>query len=124
MNAWDAVSLMARGPLARAVAGSTGGLAGLLFGFAKEVAFGDSGLSSACPLPSLPAFEPDTWHLDFPSVCVGLLIGLLLGPLLDLAFLVPVQLLRQAWRRLGAVGGWYMRLRAEVSDFESPCDRP
>ena len=94
---------MARGPLV--VAGSTGGLAGALFGLAREVAFGDpSGLGPTCPLPP---FEPEGWTLDLPSVILGLCLGLLLGPLLDLASLFRVQLLRQARRRLGAVNGWY-----------------
>ena len=100
---------MARGPLV--VAGSTGVwlelcsglLGGALFGLAREVAFGEpSGLGPTCPLPP---FEPEGWTLDLPSVILGLCLGLL--PLLDLAFLFRVQLLRQARRRLGAVNGWY-----------------
>ena len=75
---------MARG-LTVAVAGATGGLSGLLFGVAKQVVFEDSGLVPGCPLP--PLLESDSWTVDLPSVCLGLCIGLLIGPLLDLGFL-------------------------------------
>ena len=69
------------------VAGSTGGLAGALFGLAREVAFGEpSGLGPTCPLPP---FEPEGWTLDLPSVIFGLCLGLLLGPLLGFGLPFP-----------------------------------
>lgn len=84
-----------RGPLA--LAGSTGGLARLLSGVAKEAVFGEpSGFGPSCPIPSL---ESDPWE--------HLLVGILLGPLLDLAFILRVQLLRQVRRRLGNSACWY-----------------
>ncbi|CAE7562465.1 pkd2 [Symbiodinium microadriaticum] len=49
------------------------------------VVFEDSGLVPGCPLP--PLLESDSWTVDLPSVCLGLCIGLLIGPLLDLGFL-------------------------------------
>ena len=50
-----------------------------------------------CPLPTLPSFS---WaSLDLLSVAVGILVGLSLGPLLDLLIL-----LRASWR-------WWVRTR-------------
>jgi len=43
----------------------------------------------ACPL----CFDWQWESLDLPSVAFGLVVGLLLGPLVDL-----IQLLRQSWR--------------------------
>ena len=60
-----------------------------LFGVAKQVVFEDSGLVPGCPLP--PLLESDSWTVDLPSVCLGLCIGLLIGPLLDLGFLTDRQ---------------------------------
>ena len=83
-----------------------GGLAGLLIGALREAAFGDSSdLGLSCP--TLSSFESGAWQPDLLSWCIGVLCGLLLGPLLDLAFLRRVQALRQARRRLSGVAGWY-----------------
>ena len=49
-----------------------------------------------CPLPPLPeefTFFLQDRPLDIPSLALGILVGLALGPCLDLCFVV-----RQAWR--------------------------
>ena len=47
-----------------------------------------------CPVTDLLRVA-DTWHLDWTSLVVGVLVGLSLGPVLDL-----LLVLRVAWSRL------------------------
>ena len=92
-----------------AVAGTTGGLSGLVLGLLREVAFRDTPLavpsSDSCPFA--PLLETHTSSIHWPSLVLGILLGLLIGPALDFAFLLRLSLLRVARSRLGAFRGWY-----------------
>ena len=92
-----------------AVAGTTGGIGGLVLGLLREVAFRDSPLAvpSADPCPLPPFVETPSPGVHLPSLALGLLLGILLGPALDLAFLLRLTVLRLVRRRLGNVSGWY-----------------
>ena len=99
-------------PLPLAVAGTTGGVSGLLLNLVREVAFSDP--PSTCPvnLPPVPSPFDKTvgWPLqmDWPSVAFGIGLGLLLAPLLDLVFIIRLGTGRLVRRRLAsAVPGWY-----------------
>ena len=92
-----------------AVAGTTGGLSGLVLGLLREVAFRDSPLATgtACDCPLPPLLDPPASGIHIPSLILGLLLGVLLGPALDLAFLLRLSVLRAVRRRLGGGSGWY-----------------
>ena len=87
-----------------AVSATSGSLTALLVGLAGDFLSSEAG-HFECPICpevldwSLGHFE----HLDLPSLCLGLLLGLCLGPILDLIYLA-----RSSWRlwirsRLAAV---------------------
>ena len=46
-----------------------------------------------CPAALLSDLLPALEHLHLPSICIGVLIGLAIGPVLDLCFLA-----RQTWK--------------------------
>ncbi len=79
-----------------AIAGASGGFAGLALQLLRDAAYG----SVAELSPSLASAVPEcqdlrldeTFGLDFKSVVVGVLVGLALGPLLEC-----LVLLRQLW---------------------------
>ena len=103
---------MLRRPWPLAVAGTTGGISGLVLSLLREASFGDSPLfpsADSCPLPSLLEAPPE-WAIEPTSLCLGILIGVLLGPLIDLAFLLRVWALRVARRRIGVRSAWYRLL--------------
>lgn len=80
-----------------AIGATSGSVSALLLrllseGLSTTVPFPDCPICPDCALTELlasPVFE----KLDIPSLGLGLIIGLLLGPLLDICFLA-----RQAWR--------------------------
>ena len=89
-----------------------GGLSGLVLSLLREASLGDSPLSTSadsCPLPSLVE-DPPAWGIEPSSLLLGILIGVLLGPLIDLAFLLRVSAFRVTRRRLGGHSGWYRLL--------------
>ena len=104
--------LMLRRPWPLAVAGTTGGLSGLVLSLLREASLGDSPLltsADSCPLPSLVE-DPPAWRIEPSSLLLGILIGVLLEPLIDLAFLLRVSAFRVTRRRLGGHSGWYRLL--------------
>lgn len=75
-----------------AVAGASGGFASLALGLLREaVQTGVVPEPFNCPLcPEV--LYPLTQDLDLYSLCIGILVGLAVGPIIDFAFVV-----RQAW---------------------------
>ena len=74
--------------------GLAGGSFASLLGQALSTAFDAPvhfALSAECPI--CPGFEVDLGALDFRSVLIGILVGILAGPLLDI-----LSLLRYSWR--------------------------
>ena len=99
-----------------ALAGSTGGLAGVLVQVLREAASAPFAPPSPSPLDfpvePLPSADLDCLRLHWPSLCLGLALGLILWPLLDLLYLARLYLLR-ALQRAGArapTGGLYRLL--------------
>ena len=82
-------------PLPIVAGGASGGLAGLCFQVLREIS---SGVPLSPPEPELsflPSASTETSSISsffervhLPSLIIGLALGLLLGPLLDLAFLL------------------------------------
>ena len=96
-----------RSPLPLALAGTTGGLGGLILTLLREGAFGPDPVrqvSQSCPLSPLIEDPP---QVDLYSLGLGICIGILLGPLLDLLFLLRLAALRVVRRRVGHLSGWY-----------------
>lgn len=85
-------------PVAAAV--GSGSLTSLAIAVARELLWVDSSQGISVPSPSLPDYPPfrelvaSEWRLDFYSLSLGILVGLSLGPLLDLLFF-----LRISWTR-------------------------
>ena len=87
-------------PLPIVAGGASGGLVGLGFQLLRDL----SSEIQLAPPDSEPASsvlfpEPSTWasfdRLHIPSLVLGLGLGLLVGPLLDLAFLLRLLALRR-----------------------------
>ena len=77
-----------------AVGATSGSVSALLLKLLSFVLEADPSLPSDCPVcPSLDVSGDWLERLDIPSLGVGLLLGLSLGPLLDLLHLV-----RESWR--------------------------
>ena len=77
-----------------AIGTASGTSAGLALALLREF-ISSPALESVCPLPPLlPDRESSSSWVHYPSLILGLSIGLLAGPLLDIAWL-----LRQRWRR-------------------------
>lgn len=102
-----------------ALGGFSGGLASALVSLLNYQGLelrGDPTGSPVCPIPVFGETTQLTpWHLDFKSVVIGICIGLLLGPILEVLvvlrqlwalqlrawFRVPVQHVREPYRILG-----------------------
>ncbi len=78
-----------------AVGATSGSVSALLIRFLSEIASRSSDPIFECPIcPDLEFWDfLKLERVDLPSLCLGLLCGLLLGPILDL-----VHLGRQTWR--------------------------
>lgn len=82
-------------PLPAAVA--SGSLSSLLISFVREAFRGDPLLDrvvDSCPITPLVEFIDPHWRIDWFSFTVGCLVGLLVGPVIDLLFVLRHQWLR------------------------------
>ena len=90
-------------PLPIVAGGASGGLGGLGFQPLRDLS---SEIQLAPPEPELPSSNsfldstasPIFDQLHLPSLALGLGLGLLVGPLLDLAFLLRLLALRRLWQ--------------------------
>lgn len=95
---------LAQMPQSLALGAAGGSASTLLLGILRYLAS-----EEVLPL-CLTVFCPDTTDLEFqqPQVYVflaGLLLGILLGPIVDLVWIVREKWRRFVWARLGATGG-------------------
>ena len=75
-----------------AAGATSGSLAALLLRLVSESLHTDIPLQLDCPLCPDFSAKLNFENLDLPSLGLGILVGLLIGPLLDC-----IQLLRQGW---------------------------
>ena len=79
----------------------------LLAAFASQPPLECPNCDCDCPaFPSIPTINLGSFTVDIPSLCIGLVLGFLLGPLLEL-----FVLLRAAWR------SW---IRTKLRDLSLP----
>ena len=77
-----------------AVGATSGSVSALIIRFLSEIASRSAEVPFECPIcPDLELWDFKIERLDIPSLLLGLLVGFLLGPILDLAHLG-----RQTWR--------------------------
>ena len=87
-------------PLPVVAGGASGGLVGLCFQVLRDLDFGTNLVPPepelSTPVSSYSWIAPSNFleNLHWPSLALGLLLGLSLGPLLDLAFLLRLLALR------------------------------
>ena len=80
-------------------AAGAGGLSTLLLSVLRDINFGDNNklwgpYNSGTELCSL--LPPVSWSLDWPSLAIGIFIGILLGPILDLLIILRITWVRWA----------------------------
>ena len=71
-------------------AAASGGFSSLVVSLAREVLRSD--YPTFAPEVCIPPLLESGWKLDCRSVCIGILLGLALGPVIDTIFVI-----RQAW---------------------------
>ena len=95
-----------------ALAGSTGGLGGLLCQFLKDASRSELLIPPSPVLSPEEDLHPCPWLVDLPSFALGLLCGFLLWPLFELLLLARLYLRRVLLRPPGTPtsGGLYRLL--------------
>lgn len=79
-------------------AAGAGSLSSLLLTVLRDIHFGDiQTFAGPPPVPELCSLiPPASWSVDWPSILIGICIGLLLGPILDVLVVARVALARWA----------------------------